>query len=377
MPRARSRLYRRKDSPYWWAVYTGPDGIDRAQSTGCRDRSAAVTWLAARELERVRAEAGVPIPREATLSRATAEYLEQREKEWSSGWYDAVEGFIRLQVIPHFGASRSVFSITRADVEAFRAMQIGRRRLIHTSHGLKEGPPVSDATVNRLMAAMAAWGEWCLTSGRQYHTENPWAKHTPLAEDAVPVPTLEAEQLDQILAALEDPKGALPSHGRRKYRAPWRLLVEFARETGLRKSELARLAVADIDRKTATAWIVSTRRRGRNKARKMRPAPLSPRAVEILELLPKRDDALVFGRIPDPRRAFRSAAKAAGLERVWLHLFRHVFASRLAERGAGQHELRDAGGWSSSRMADRYTHARLERLRELIAGNGPATLQRP
>jgi hypothetical protein len=41
--------------------------------------------------------------------------------------------------------------------------------------------------------------------------------------------------------------------------------------------------------------------------------------------------------------------------------------------GAGRHELRDAGGWSSGRMADRYTHARMERLRELIGGNGPAT----
>jgi integrase len=68
----------------------------------------------------------------------------------------------------------------------------------------------------------------------------------------------------------------------------------------LRKSELGRLAVADIDKKTATAWIVSTRRRGRNKARKMRPAPLSPRALEIFELLPKRDDGLVFGRIRPP-----------------------------------------------------------------------------
>jgi integrase len=107
----------------------------------------------------------------------------------------------------------------------------------------------------------------------------------------------------------------------------------------------------------------------------MRSVPLSPRALEILKALeaPRRADGLVWGRIPDGRRAFRTAAKAAGLERLWLHLFRHLFASRLAERGAGRADLRDAGGWSSSRMADRYTHTRMERLRELVEGSAGRT----
>jgi integrase len=90
--------------------------------------------------------------------------------------------------------------------------------------------------------------------------------------------------------------------------------------------------------------------------------------------VPLREDGLLFGPIGDPRAAFRTAAKAVGLERVWLHLFRHLFASRLAERGAGRAELRDAGGWSSGRMADRYTHARMDRLRALIEGPTPRPL---
>jgi integrase len=263
-------------------------------------------------------------------------------------------------VIPHFGGDRVVASITRADVETFRAKQIGSET--------KAGKALTNASVNRLMAALAAFGNWCLVEGRGYHTTNPWAKHPPLPEDDIPVPTVDAAQLDRLLAALDDPSGALPSHGRRKNRAPWRLIVEFARETGLRKGELSRLARTDIDEATETVWVVSTRKRGLTKARKKRPIPLSPRATDILAALPKRDDGLVFGRIPDARRAFSRAAKAAGLERVWLHLFRHLFASRLSERGAGRAELREAGGWSSSRMADRYTHARLDRLRGLISG---------
>jgi integrase len=362
MPRARSSLFRDPRSPYWQAVWTDGRGHVHKQSTRCRDHGAAAVWLAARELERVKEHAGVPVARPATLNVASAEYVAEREPEWSKNWRDTVESFFSNRVLPHFGNERLVATLTRADVERFRSSEIGRI--------IKRGAkPVSPATVNRMMAALAAFGEWCIVEGRQYHTTNPWAKHPPLPEDDVPVPTMEADELDAVLRALEDPTGPLPQHGRRRNRFPWRLLVEFSRETGLRKSEMARLSRADVDLRTRTAYVTSTRRRGRTKSRKMRPVALSARAREILDLLPKRPDGLVWGRIPDGRRAFKRAAKAAGLERVWLHLFRHLFASRLAERGAGRAELRDAGGWSSGRMADRYTHARMGRLRELIEGD--------
>jgi integrase len=307
----------------------------------------------------VKEGAGIPVARQASLVRATAEYLVERKPTWAPKWYGTVEGFIRLRVVPHFGAERTVATISRAEVERFRAIEVGRPK--------RDGTPVGDATVNRMMAALAAFGQWCLVEGRSYHTGNPWAKHAPLPEDQLPVPTLEAEQLDLVLAALEDPVGPLPSHGRRKNRAPWRTIVELARETGLRRGELGRIRWDDIRR--GALVVVSSKARGRTKSRRMRTIPLSARAVELLAALPRRPDGFVFGRIPDGRRAFARAAKAAGLERTWLHLFRHLFASRLAERGAGRADLREAGGWSSSRMADRYTHARLERLRELVEGD--------
>jgi integrase len=359
MPRPRGRLKRNPRSPYWYAVWTDHAGREHEQTTGCRDHDAAAAWLTAREFERVRASAGIPVAIPQRLIVASAEYLEQREGTWSDGWYETVDAFFAHRVIPHFGEARIVSTITRADVEAFRASQIGTP--------IRGKKVVSDATINRMMAALAAFGKWCMVEGRGYHTANPWEKHPPLAEDDLPVPTVSQSQIDRLLLALEDPTGTLPQHGRRKNRAPWRPIFEFARETGLRKAELGRLARADIDRATETVWVVSSRARGRTKSRKKRPFPLSPRALQILDALPARLDGLVFGPIPDPRRAFKRAATAAGLDRVWLHLFRHLWASRLAERGAGRAELRDAGGWSSSRMVDKYTHARMERLRHLVA----------
>jgi integrase len=228
MPRARSRLYRDPRSPYWQASWSDGAGRVHRQSTRCRDHGAAAAWLATRELERVKEQAGIPVARGVTLDLATAEYVAEKEPTWSKNYRDTVEGFFKNQVVPAFGAERLTSNVTRADVERFRSIEIGRL--------VRGGTQVSPATVNRMMASLAAFGRWCLVEGRQYHTTNPWAGHEPLPEDDVPVPELDDEQLEQVLAALEDPVGPLPSHGRRRFRFRWRLLVEFARETGLRSA---------------------------------------------------------------------------------------------------------------------------------------------
>lgn len=355
-------------SAYWQAGWHDSSGGYHQQSTRCRDIGAARIWYAAREVERVKAQAGLPVSSPTTLNLATAEYVSEREAKWAPGWLVTVEGFFKNQVLQHFGKDRSTASITRADVERFHAAAMTRR--------VRGDKPVSPATVNRMMAALAAFGEWCLVEGRQYHTSNPWAGHEPLPEDDVPVPELEEEQIDRLLAALEGPKGKLPQHGARRFRFPWRALVEFSRETGMRKGELGRLDWEHINERDRIAIIPSTRKGGRNKGRKMRVFHLSTRAMEILDDRPGKREGLVWGRIPDGRRAFSTAAKAAGLSRVWLHLARHLFASRLAERGAGRADLREAGGWSSSRMVDRYIHARTSRLKSLVDGPSPGGIGR-
>lgn len=360
MPRSRSGLYERPDSPYWWAAYTTPDGRTVRQSTGCRDHAAASTWLASRELERVRAGAGIPVARPVSLLAATAEYLAEREPEWSAKWWGTVEGFIRLRVLPHFGEERTVASIAREDVARFRVSEIGRPG--------KHGKPISSATVNRLMWALGAFGVWALE--RKYHLENPWAGHENLPEDALPPPTVDAEQLAAILDAVEaDPQ----------VRFPWRALFAFAHETGLRKGELGRLSWTDVDRDERRAWVVSSHARGHNKGRRLRSIALSATAMAILDApWVRRADGRVFGPVPDPRRAFARAAKHAGLERVWLHLMRHTAATRVGRAGASLADLMGFGGWASMRMAQRYTHTDHRRQLELVdrasPGHGPHTL---
>ena len=132
MAQARSRLYRRKNSPYWWIEYTAPDGSVRAESTRCTDREAAEVVRADKQMQRVRSAAGIPVANPIALATAAAEYLAEREKFWTpgegrgKGWYATVEAMFRHQIVPYFGPDRLVSSITRPEVSKFRIEQIGR-----------------------------------------------------------------------------------------------------------------------------------------------------------------------------------------------------------------------------------------------------------
>ena len=353
MPRTRSRLFRRPRSPFWQAVWTDAEGHHHKQSTGCRDHGAAVTWLAARELDRVRADAGVPVARSISLLEATAEYLVEREGELAAKWHATVEAFIRNEVLPYFGAASPVSNIDQTSVARFRTAQKGRPdRRFKPKEGV-EPRLVSPATVNRVMWALAAFGEWCVE--RKYHLSNPWRTDS-YTESDYPVPDVGNAQRAQLLLALP---GDL------------RAVVEFSFETGLRRSEIERLRWEDVNLDDSLLQVVSVQARGFNKGRKTRPCSLSRRAVELLAARlpkpPRKAQGPVWGRIGDRRRAFKTAAAAAGLPRAWLHLFRHLGATDVGRSGAGIADLMSFGGWSSPRMVQRYTRAGHERMLEVHA----------
>lgn len=348
MPRTAHRLYRRAGSPFWQASWTDASGSPHRESTGCRDRQQAEAWLATREMERVREQAGVPVARSIALPDAAAEYLSEKAPPvWAEKWWQTVEGMFRLQVVPHFGEA-PVCSITDGDAVKFRTLQLQRKVISRSKKGGAGSRKVSPSSVNRLFWALGAFGTWCVE--RHYHLLNPWRVES-LAETQSPPPAVDDATLARVLMSLS---------------ARWRPVVEFAAETGLRKGELGRLRWEDIDLPDRVLWVVSSNTRGLTKSRKTRPVPISERAAAVLESLPKRPDGAVFGPVGDPRRAFARAARAAGLGRVWMHLFRHAAASRAAEAGASVAEVQLLGGWSSSRIAERYVHARLDRLRGLL-----------
>ena len=95
------------------------------------------------------------------------------------------------------------------------------------------------------------------------------------------------------------------------------------------------------------------------------------RLREHSRVTPMDKSSLVFvnslGKPFDATKAFRRAADSVGMKTVSLHTCRHTWATRLSRvEGMTLTQLRDAGGWKSLAMVNRYSHEMTDDLAEKL-----------
>ncbi|MEO9523004.1 MULTISPECIES: site-specific integrase [Gammaproteobacteria] len=130
-------------------------------------------------------------------------------------------------------------------------------------------------------------------------------------------------------------------------------IVGLAIETAMRRSEVANLKWENINFKTRTAKLIDT------KNGEDREIPLSQRAVEILQSLPRNFNGSVFEMREDSiTQAFTRVRRSAALHDLRFHDLRHEATSRLFELGLGLMEVAAITGHKDLAMLKRYTHLR-------------------
>ena len=139
---------------------------------------------------------------------------------------------------------------------------------------------------------------------------------------------------------------------------PWvKPIVQLAIETACRRGEILSLEWGDVDLKSRTIHLAIT------KNGDPRTVPLSSKAVEILQAIPRNLDGRVF---PIPwtalHQAFKKACKRAGIVDLKFHDLRHTATSRLAEKLPNVIELSAVTGHKSLAMLKRYYHVKPEVL---------------
>lgn len=140
-----------------------------------------------------------------------------------------------------------------------------------------------------------------------------------------------------------------------------RPLITLAVETGIRRGELLSIRWKDVDQTARTIRILKT------KNGHPRTIPLTPRAVEILASLERKDER-VFPVTPNAvHLAWERLRRRAGLEDLRLHDLRHEAVSRFFEYGLTVPEVALISGHRDPRMLSRYTHLRPERVAEKLA----------
>lgn len=230
--------------------------------------------------------------------------------------------------------AREARSLKRRDIEAFIA------------HRLSVSRPSSVSVVFRALQQFFKWAE-----AEEEIASSPMRGLRPPIVPEEPPAVLTDDQIRRLLRACE-------GSGLRARRdlAIIRLLLD----TGMRRSEVAGLTVADVDLEQCVALVMGKFRRprsvpfGRQTARAL-DRYLRARTTHRLAHLPSlwlgSGGAMTDSGI---YQVIKNRGEVAGLPEVFCHQFRHTFASNWLLSGGQEGDLCRLVGWRSREMASRY-----------------------
>jgi integrase/recombinase XerD len=242
----------------------------------------------------------------------------------------------------------------------------------------KDGMPLSLASQYARIGSVIVFFKW-LT--RQNHIlSNPAADlETHRPRNGLPKLLLSVAQVEATL-------NATPTHTPRGIRD--RAMLEVLYSSGIRKGELMRLQLNDLDLERGTLMV----RQG--KGRKDRLVPLGARACAwvrryLLEVRPEllAGDASAlntvflsdWGGVFEEDRLFRVVRGymlQAGIENGNCHAFRHACATHMLEGGADLRHIQIILGHSQLSTTEIYTHVAIDKLIAVHAATHPAKATR-
>ncbi len=344
MPKRKDKdgLYKRGDSPYWWASYTDPRGARTRRSTETADHKDAEALLAKWKLAAYQ-EKHWDAPPTHTFDELMLEYLDDTANKRSA----ERDRRCAAQLYPHF-TGKELIALSVADIYAY--------------HQARRANGVKDPTIRRELAVFSAalshadhcWG-WTVN--------NPVRGHLPPDSEGR-LRWLRPEEAQALIAAAAD-----------EPRAPHTAdFIRLALNTGCRKNELLKLEWQRVDFHTNLFYLDTHH----TKTRKRRSIPLNNEAKTALlnrarfraEHCPA--SPWVFcdkdGRqIINIRRAFETACRRTGLSDFRIHDLRHTCAAWLVSNGVALAEVRDLLGHASITMTERYAHLAPENIRAAVA----------
>jgi integrase/recombinase XerD len=263
------------------------------------------------------------------------------------------------------GITRPV-EVTRPVLEAYQ------RALFH--YRMANGNALSFRSQSQRLLAVRAFFKWAAKSRHVLH--NPASEiELPRAEQRLPKAALTLAEAEAVLAIpdLDSPLGVRD-----------RAILEAFYSTGIRRSELARLVVVDVDADRQTLLV----RQG--KGRKDRLVPIGTRALAwvakyLADVRPRLagadDDGTLFltadgyGFSPDRlTQLVGDYVKASGVPKAGAcHLFRHTMATLMLEGGADIRYIQAMLGHAELSTTQIYTQVSIRALQAVHAATHPGS----
>ena len=243
-------------------------------------------------------------------------------------------------------------------------------------HRKADGQPLSVFTQRSALVPVRGFFKWL--TRQNYLLYNPASDlELPRMKHVLPKHVLTAEEAEKVLALpdINDPMGLRD-----------RALLEVVYSTGLRRMELARLRVYDIDAGRGLVFV------NQGKWQKDRWVPIGERAIHWVQryldevrpaiVLPPDDGTLFLSRLGQPFNAsWLSTAVAQYVQRANLgkqggcHLFRHTMATVMLENGADIRQIQVMLGHVDIKSTQIYTHVAMTQLKAIHTATHPAKLR--
>lgn len=317
-------LYRPSNSLVWHLDYVTADGKRRRESSGTRDRSAALALLSER---RAKSAAGETQPKRQLLTTRLSEIAER---------YMAANGHLRSAPWRRATLKRLVRVLGDPTLAAITPQALEEYTAARLAQGKQPSTCNRDADLIKSVVDYAARvGMVPIDHAQRLHRVK-WLPERPR------IRYLTSDELRALLGAST---GEL------------RAAIVVAVNTGLRRGELFGLTWERVDlvarRLTVTA---DGAKNGQARA-----VPLNAAAVAALRTL-RSSHALVFCHGDGTKRRrwmlgqFATACRRAGLCYVSWHTLRHTFISHMVMSGADLFSVAELAGHRSLRMTQRYAH---------------------
>lgn len=333
-------LYQRKKGGVWWTKFSVAGKVVQ-KSTYTFDKKVAKKF---EDYEKVKLWEQVKMGQKPdyTWQQTATRYL--KETSENKTHQQAVEMFQRLEK-QLCGLQLKDFTVAKVD-EIRQARLKGR----------------SKSTVNRYLSLIRSvlnsavdW-EWLDKAPRITMYKEPSGRTRFLTREQVQI------LLDELPEHLQD-------------------MVIFTLSTGLRYSNVLKLEWAQVNLQQAYMWVSATN----SKNGKALSIPLNAQALAVLQKQVGKHPTRVFTKAGKPicranGKVWCDALKRAGIVDFRWHDLRHTWASWCVQSGVTVFEIQHLGGWSSSRMVDRYAHLSSDHLASAAARLGaigyiPATVQ--
>lgn len=257
--------------------------------------------------------------------------------------------------------------VDRASVERFQ------QHLYY--HRKANGEPMTARSQQLLLIPLRLWFAWMVKQGTLPHS--PAAElELPKVARRLPKAILTTKEMEAVLA-MPDLTTAVGLRDR--------AIMETLYSTGIRRMELTRLTIHDVDRERGTVFI----REG--KGRKDRIVPIGERALAWIaayrdrarpELVGQQDTGHLFmNSLGNPLRPFhltmltRNYVIKSGIGKEGAcHLFRHTCATVLLEGGMDTRYIQDILGHASLETTQVYTRVSIQTLKAMHTAIHPGRL---